>query len=94
VFERYPYVEAAARVEWDIDEFDDGRWGIYGSLYVALEFDDGDEEQALRRARRRLREADPKLLKRVDFDPEGSGTGISAAAREDLEAVRRILALG
>ena len=41
--------------------------------------------------RSRLKAADPALEKRLDFDPESSGTGIMASSREDLEAALRIL---
>jgi hypothetical protein len=47
----------------------------------------------LKVARRRLRESDPALLRRLDFDPEANGTGILARSREDLEAALRILGL-
>jgi hypothetical protein len=67
---------------------------VYGSLADAAGMtSDQTETQALRGARRRLREADPKLLRRLDFDPESSGTGISARSREDLERALRILGL-
>jgi hypothetical protein len=71
-----------------------GAWHVYGSLADAASMtSDQTETEALRDVRRRLREADPKLLRRLDFDPESSGTGISARSREDLEAALQILGL-
>ncbi|MGZ4331766.1 MAG: hypothetical protein ACXVFN_13555 [Solirubrobacteraceae bacterium] len=81
---------------WDIHppERDGGAWSTYGSFYFAAEARDGEvETDALRAARRRLRVADPALLRRLKFDPEANGTGISARTREDLEAALRILGL-
>jgi hypothetical protein len=71
-----------------------GVWHTYGSLYFAAEGRDGDTEyDALQAAERRLRDADPALLKRLDFDQEADGTGIAATTREDLETALRILKL-
>ena len=44
-------------------------------------------------AERKIRAVSPELLARLDFDPESSGTGIMAAARKDIEAALRILAI-
>jgi hypothetical protein len=69
-------------------------WITYGSLCEAAESGDVDTERdALRAAKRRLREADPDLLARLDFDQESSGTGIAAPTREDLEDALRILGI-
>jgi hypothetical protein len=81
---------------WAITEpEDDGDpWSVYASLYLAAEGRDGETEyDVLKVARRRLRESDPALLRRLDFDPEANGTGILARSREDLEAALRILGL-
>jgi hypothetical protein len=88
--------EAAPEPAWEISApADDGDpWSVYGSLCLAAEGRDGETEyDALRVARRRLREADPALPRRLDFDPEANGTGIMARSREDLEAALRILGL-
>jgi hypothetical protein len=82
--------------DWEIDalEGDDG-WATYGSLYLAADGQDGETEyDALAAAKRRLRAADPALLRTLDFDPEAAGTGISAPTREQLERALRILGLG
>lgn len=83
----------APRRPWSIVEPDgDGTWVAYGSL--AREDGRGDDDteyDACKRARRRLREADPALLRRLDFDPENAGTGIMATSREDLVRALEIL---
>jgi hypothetical protein len=94
VYQRYAYTEPAP--PWTIREYPDGDgWGVYGSLLrsEAGEHEDGTEYDACRRARRRIGQANPALLKRLDFDPESAGTGIAAATREDLEAALGILGL-
>jgi hypothetical protein len=80
---------------WSIGELPDGQgWVMYGSFFREEHGEHDDtEDDALRRARRRLRAADPALLRRLDFDPESAGTGISAASREDLERALMILGL-
>lgn len=68
-------------------------WLTYGSfadLYDAGR-DVPTEADGLRIARRQLREADPELLRRLDFDPESSGTGVAAGTREDLVEMLDIL---
>jgi hypothetical protein len=73
---------------------DDDSWTAYGSLYRGAEGQHGETEyDALRVARRRLREADPALLRRLDFDQEADGTGIYGRSRADLETALRILGL-
>lgn len=70
------------------------RWSAYGSLADAAGLSrDETESTALRSARTRLREADPALLRRLDFDSESSGTAIIAASREDLVAALHVLGL-
>jgi hypothetical protein len=54
---------------------------------------DKTEHDALRAARKTLKEADPQLLRRLDFDPEADGTGIMARTREDLVAALAILGI-
>jgi hypothetical protein len=79
---------------WTISELPDGGWAVYGSLWRASGGSDGTTEfDLLREAKRRLRAGDAALLKRLDFDPESAGTGISAASREDLERALDILGL-
>jgi hypothetical protein len=79
---------------WQISETSDGRFGVYGSLADAFDLSsDKTEVDALRTARRTLREADPKLLRALDFDEESSGTAIAAASRSHLEQALRILGL-
>jgi hypothetical protein len=78
---------------WSIEASEDG-YQVYGSLADLADGEFDTEYDALRAARRRLREADPRLLARLDFDHESSGTGITAAAREDLAAALRILGAG
>lgn len=77
---------------------DGGPWLTYGSLADA--FADRDppvdfetEYDALGAARKQIRAHDPKLLARLDFDQESSGTGIAAPTREDLVRVMSILDL-
>jgi hypothetical protein len=70
-------------------------WSAYGSLADAAGLTrDETESRALRQARARLRDTDPALLRRLDFDPESSGTAILASSRDDLVAALRILGLG
>jgi len=69
-----------------------GTWVAYGSL--AREdagSSDDTEYEACDRAERRLRDADPDLFGRLDFDPENAGTGIMASSRDDLERALEIL---
>ena len=66
-------------------------WVAYGSLADDSEDPDDTEYDACDRAERRLREADSDLSSRVGFDPENAGTGIMAAARDDLERALEIL---
>ncbi|WCB93276.1 hypothetical protein DSM104299_01988 [Baekduia alba] len=79
---------------WQISETSDGQFAVYGSLADAFDLSsDETEVDALRTARRRLREADPKLLRALDFDPESGGTAIAAASRSDLEQALSVLGL-
>lgn len=95
VYQRYgPEPQAAS---WTIREPDEpgDPWLTYGSfadLYDA-EHDVPTEHDGLKVARRLLREADPKLLRRLEFDPESSGTGVAARTREDLTAMLGILGI-
>lgn len=95
VYQRYgPQPRAASWVILDPEE-DGDPWHTYGSfadLYDA-EHDVPTEHDGLKIARRRLGETDPKLLGRLDFDPESSGTGVAAHSREDLEAMLDILGI-
>jgi hypothetical protein len=91
-----PPADEAPEAAWEISApADDGDpWSVYGSLWLASDGRDGETEyDALKVARRRIREANPALLRRLDFDPEANGTGIMARSREDLEAALRILGL-
>jgi hypothetical protein len=94
VGQRYPYVPSPP--PWSIqapsDETD--LWRVYGSLYKTEHGAfDGTEYDALKRAKSRLRAADPKLLRCLDFDPESAGTAIFATSREELQATLEILNL-
>ncbi len=81
------------RGPWTISRFDD-EWITYGSFWDAADGFDGETESAaLAVARRRLRAKAPALLKRLDLDPESSGTGISAPSRRDLVRALRILGI-
>jgi hypothetical protein len=73
----------------------DSRFSVFGSLADAYNLTSGQTEHddALPIARKRLREADPKLLRRLDFDDESGATGISAPSREDLERALEIMGL-
>jgi hypothetical protein len=64
---------------------------VYGSLADLAGGRFETEYEALEDAQRQVGAADAALLVRLDFDQESSGTGISAATREDLAAVLRIL---
>jgi hypothetical protein len=78
---------------WTIDHFD-ASWSTYGSFWDAADGEDGETEyEALATARRRIRAKAPRLLKRLEFDPEGSGTGVSAPSRRDLVRMLRILGI-
>jgi hypothetical protein len=79
--------------DWAIlaPEAADDPWQVYGSLADA--YGEQLEHDALRTARARLREADPALLRRLDFDQEADGTGIYARSREDVERALEILGL-
>jgi hypothetical protein len=92
VAQRYAFKEPDP--PWTITAYDD-QWITYGCLFREERGTHDDTEyDALRRAKARLRAADAALLRRLDFDPENAGTGISATRREDLEAALRILGLG
>lgn len=88
--QRYAYEEPEP--PWTITEYD-GQFLVYGRLYENEDLDDPNEYDACRRAKTRLRKADPALLRRLDIDPESAGTGITAHSREDLEQALRILGL-
>jgi hypothetical protein len=81
---------ADGRGAWTPFRSRDG-YAVYGSLADLAGGRFETEYEALEDAQRRVGAADPVLLARLDFDSESSGTGISAATREDLEAVLRIL---
>lgn len=90
------WIEAEGAADWSIDPPDEDveEWTTYGSLCSAAEGRDGDTEyEALAAAKRRLRAADPALLRALDFDQEADGTGISAPTREQLERALGILGL-
>jgi hypothetical protein len=93
VYGRPPPGQRSSRGEWAIHAYDDGGWGVYGSLYATLDSEDETEYEAADRAQQRLRSADAELAKRLDFDPESNGTGIYAESREDLETALRLLGL-
>jgi hypothetical protein len=94
VYQRYgPQPRAAS---WTIHAPDDGvdDWQMYGSLADAFADQDfATEYDALKYARKRIRDADVALLRRLDFDPENAGTGIAAVSKEDLVAALRLLEL-
>jgi hypothetical protein len=97
VYQRYPYTQ---RVPWEIQAVTDG-WTVYGSLLEMPEIAEAAdpdavaavENDALRIAKVKLKAADPALLRRLDFDQESDGTGISAPAREDLRSALALLGL-
>jgi hypothetical protein len=94
VYKRFPHESRpAGSVDWEIRAFDGGGWGVYGSLYAAVDSDEETEYEAAERAQERLLSADAELAKRLDFDPEANGTGIYAESREDLETALRLLGL-
>jgi hypothetical protein len=79
---------------WTITGPDEGLWTVYGSLLREERGEHDDTEyDAHLRAIRRLRQADPALLQRLNFDPESTGTAINAPTRDDLETALRILGL-
>jgi hypothetical protein len=89
-------VAGEAEPPWTITEPIEtgGHWFTYGSL--ADHAGDGRESteyDALTAARRALRAADPALLRRLDFDPESSGTTILATSRDDLATALSILGI-
>jgi hypothetical protein len=91
VMQRYAFEEPEQ--PWTIRAHD-GNWLTYGSFFrEEAGAHDDTEYDALRRAKARLRAADAALLRRLDFDPESAGTGVSAARREDLESALRTLGL-
>jgi hypothetical protein len=60
-------------------------WATYGSIADLPAFHDYEEEyEAMQAARKLIRAADPALARRLDFDPESNGTGISAPTHRDL----------
>ena len=94
VYKRFPHESRpAGSVDWEIRAFDGGGWGVYGSLYAAVDSDEETEYEAAERAQERLLSADAELANRLDFDPEANGTGIYAESREDLETALRLLGL-
>lgn len=66
-------------------------WSTYGSL--ADHFDTETEHEALRLARRAIGRRDKRLLARLDFDQESSGTGITSTDPDDLQAALAILGI-
>jgi hypothetical protein len=67
-------VEPEVAAAWQIlePEHEDDPWSVYGSLWLAAEGRDGETEyEALKVARRRLREADPALLRRLGLRSRG-----------------------
>jgi hypothetical protein len=92
VYQRYGHESQAA--SWTIRAPGDGLevWHTYGCLVDV--FDDKDfatEYDALKHARKQIRDANPALLRRLDFDHESSGTGIATGSEEDLVAALEIL---
>lgn len=65
-------------------------WTAYGRLLDAFPHAP-DEYAAADAAEAALHTHDPALHRRLDFDPEQDGTGISAGSREDLDAALAIL---
>lgn len=80
---------------WWIDRPDDSDfWLSTGSL--ASHFADRDfreEMQGLRHARALLKQSDPALLKRLDFDPDSDSTMFMAKTREDMVDALTILGI-
>jgi len=90
------YAPEPDKASWTITPLDaddpDSHWSTYGSFCDAFDgTSDDTEHDALQAAKRRIRKANPTLLKRLDFDPESSGTGITAPTRHDLQAMLDIL---
>lgn len=91
----YPPRKYEPVVHWTITALDEGqRWTTYGRLLRSANFATARTEyEACKQARKQLRVADAALLKRLDFDPENAGTGITAASRDDLARALAILEL-
>src|SRR3954447_9252294 len=92
---RTPVTEVAP-APWTISkpEYAGAPWSTYGSFAEQTgAARETTEYDALRAARRTLREQDPGLLRRLDFDPEAAGTAILARHRDDLVAALRILGI-
>jgi hypothetical protein len=94
-----PVVYQRCRVDarerpWTLKWADDGTWSVYGSLLREEHGEHDDtEHDAYHRANQRLRQTNPALLRRLRFDPESAGTGITAETRDDLETALRSLGI-
>jgi len=67
-----------------------GRWSIYQDVHDLLGTPTNDVAERL--LRRRLKESDPDLLKRLEFDSESGAIGVYAATESDIRAVAEALA--
>jgi hypothetical protein len=65
------------------------RWWIYQDVHDLLGTPTNDAAERL--LRRRLKETDPSLLKRLEFDSESGAIGIYAVAEDDIRAVAQAL---
>jgi hypothetical protein len=94
VFRRYPYDPGRRSFTIDPPTRCCPEWGTYGSFWEAFDGRYGETEyEALTAARRILRREAPRLLRRLDFDPEAGGTGVTARRRSHLERMLRILGI-
>ena len=64
-------------------------WSIYQDVHDLLGTPTNDAAE--RALRRHLKETDPSLLKRLDFDSESGAIGIYAATEDDIRAVAEVL---
>jgi hypothetical protein len=65
------------------------RWSLYQDVHDLLGTRTNDAAERL--LRRRLKETDPDLLKRLDFDAESGAIGIYAGTEDDIRAVAEAL---
>jgi hypothetical protein len=74
----------------DVKELPDGQWSIFADVTDLLAVDDNFEAERL--LRRRIANADPNLLARLEFDTEPDNLSVTGPAEADLRRVLEILA--
>ncbi len=79
-------------VSWQLWRYDRRHWCTSGSFWELFEGRYAVESDALRAAKRALRRADVKLLRRLEFDSEADGSIVCARRKRDI--VRSIDILG